>query len=108
MLGNFSFGDYFKDQASPGAFEIMTEVFKIDVDRLFASVLEGDQEAIDIWTQKVGLAPDRVIEFPKEDNFWQMGVAGPCGPCSEIYVDRGTEFGPDGRPTRADEEANER
>ncbi len=95
MLGNFSFGDYFKREACPWAWELMTDVFGIDIDRLWVTVLDGDDETADIWTNEVGVAPERVVRYPEEDNFWQMGVAGPCGPSTEIYVDRGAPFGPE-------------
>src|SRR5439155_13696487 len=108
MLGNFSFGDYFKREACPWAWELLTGPFGIDPSRLWVSVLEGDDETAEIWEKVVGVDPARILPFPKEDNFWEMGVAGPCGPCSEIYIDRGSDFGPEGRPTRFDEERNPR
>ncbi len=92
MLGNFSFGDYFKNEATAWAWEFITRVLEIPVDKLYVSVYEEDQEAYDIWTQKVGVAPDHMVFLGKEDNFWEIG-AGPCGPCSEIYFDRGEEYG---------------
>ncbi len=96
MLGNFSFGDYFKREACPWAWEIMTEVFGIDPARLWVTVLDSDDETVDVWTRDVGVPADRVLRFPAEGhNFWQMGVAGPCGPSTEIFVDRGPEFGPE-------------
>jgi alanyl-tRNA synthetase len=108
MLGNFSFGDYFKADACRWAWELLTDVYGIDVDRLWISYLEGDDETAAIWEHEVGVAKERIVPFPKEDNFWHMGVAGPCGPCTEIYIDRGQTFGPDGRPSRADEPKNQR
>jgi len=108
MLGNFSFGDYFKSEAATWAWELLTGPFGIDVGRLWVSVLEGDDETAHVWEHVVGVERDRILPFPKEDNFWHMGVPGPCGPCSEIYVDRGASWGPEGRPTRFDEESNPR
>ena len=92
MLGNFSFGDYFKNEATAWAWEFITKVLEIPEDKLYVSVYEQDQEAYDIWTQKVGVSPDHMVFLGKEDNFWEIG-AGPCGPCSEIYFDRGEEHG---------------
>ncbi len=92
MLGNFSFGDYFKEEVIPWAWEFFTEVLKMDPDRLYISVYLDDDEAYDIWTKKVGVKPDHMARFGKEDNFWEHGE-GPCGPCSEIYYDRGPEYG---------------
>ena len=92
MLGNFSFGDYFKKQAIPWAWEFMTKVLEIPEDRLYVSIYEEDDEAFDIWNKDVGLSPDRIFRMGKEDNFWEHGT-GPCGPCSEIYFDRGADKG---------------
>lgn len=92
MLGNFSFGDYFKNEATAWAWEFITKVLEIPEDRLWVSVYEEDNEAVEIWTQKVGVSRDRIVYLGKEDNFWEIGT-GPCGPCSEIYFDRGEEFG---------------
>lgn len=92
MLGNFSFGDYFKEEVIPWAWEFCTSVMKMDPERLYISVYEDDDEAYDIWTKKIGVAPDHMVRFGKEDNFWEHG-AGPCGPCSEIYYDRGEKYG---------------
>ena len=92
MLGNFSFGDYFKEEVTAWAWEFITERLKLPVDKLWVSVYEDDDEAYDIWTKKVGVSPDRMVRFGKEDNFWEIGQ-GPCGPCSEIYFDRGEEHG---------------
>ncbi|MDQ3620646.1 MAG: alanine--tRNA ligase [Actinomycetota bacterium] len=94
MLGNFSFGDYFKGRACPWAWELVTEGFGMDPDLLWVTVYETDDEAADIWRDEVKVAPDRVLPWDKKENFWSMGVAGPCGPCSEIYADRGERFGP--------------
>ncbi len=94
MLGNFSFQDYFKDEVIPWAWEFLTsdEWMAIPKDKLYISVYLDDDEAYDIWTQKVGIAPDHMVRMGKEDNFWEHG-SGPCGPCSEIYYDRGPEWG---------------
>ncbi len=92
MLGNFSFGDYFKNEVTGWAWEFITERMKLPVDRLWVSVYEDDDEAYEIWTKKVGVSPDRMVRLGKEDNFWEIGT-GPCGPCSEIYFDRGVENG---------------
>lgn len=92
MLGNFSFGDYFKEEVIPWAWEFCTEVMKMDPERLYISVYEEDDEAYDIWTKKIGVKPDHMVRFGKADNFWEHG-AGPCGPCSEIYYDRGEKYG---------------
>ena len=99
MLGNFSFQDYFKEEVIPWAWEFLTsdEWMAIPKDRLHISVYEEDDEAYDIWTKKVGVAPDHMVRLGKEDNFWEHG-SGPCGPCSEIYFDRGPEYGC-GKPT---------
>ena len=90
MLGNFSFGDYFKVEATAWAWEFITQVLKMPTDKLWISIYEDDDEAFDIWTQKVGIPPERIVRLGKEDNFWEHG-SGPCGPCSEIYFDRGEE-----------------
>ncbi|MDO4478369.1 MAG: alanine--tRNA ligase [Lachnospiraceae bacterium] len=92
MLGNFSFGDYFKHEAIAWSWEFLTEVVGLDPDRLYPSVYEDDDEAFDIWNKEVGIAPERIYRFGKADNFWEHG-AGPCGPCSEIYYDRGEKYG---------------
>ena len=96
MLGNFSFGDYFKREAITWAWEFLTEVMGFNPDDLWITVYEEDDEARDIWVNEVGVNPDRVVKMGKEDNFWEHGT-GPCGPCSEIHVDRGAQFacGPD-------------
>ena len=92
MLGNFSFGDYFKREAIHWSWEFLTEVVGLDPERLYPSVYLEDDEAFDIWNKEVGVAKDRIFHFGKEDNFWEHG-AGPCGPCSEIYYDRGEKYG---------------
>jgi len=92
MLGNFSFGDYFKKEAIPWAWEFVTEDLKIPVDRLWVSIYEEDDEAFEIWNKDVGVPAERIVRMGKKDNFWEHGT-GPCGPCSEIYFDRGVERG---------------
>jgi alanyl-tRNA synthetase len=92
MLGNFSFGDYFKSEAIPWAWEFVTQDLKLPVDRLWVSIYEQDDEAFEIWTRVVGLPPERIVRMGKKDNFWEHGT-GPCGPCSEIYFDRGPDKG---------------
>jgi alanyl-tRNA synthetase len=103
MNGNFSFGDYFKEGAIPLAWELITKPadeggFGLDPDKLWATVYLDDDEAIEIWHKTVGLPLDRIVRRGKADNFWSMGIPGPCGPCSEIYVDRGPEYGREGGP----------
>ncbi len=97
MLGNFSFGDYFKHEAQAWSWEYLTKVLEIPEDRLYCSVYEKDDEAVDIWVNEVGVDPSHIVRLGKEDNFWEHG-SGPCGPCSEIYFDRGEEYGC-GKPT---------
>ena len=92
MLGNFSFGDYFKREALNWSWEFLTQVVGLDPDRLYPSVYLEDDEAYDIWNKEIGIPADRIYRFGKEDNFWEHG-AGPCGPCSEIYYDRGEKYG---------------
>ena len=92
MLGNFSFGDYFKREALNWSWEFLTEVVGLDKDRLYPSVYLEDDEAFDIWNKEIGIPAERIYRFGKEDNFWEHG-AGPCGPCSEIYYDRGEKYG---------------
>ena len=92
MLGNFSFGDYFKKESIAWTWEFLTEVVGLPADRLYPSVYLEDQEAWDIWNQEIGIAPERIYRFGKEDNFWEHG-SGPCGPCSEVYYDRGEQYG---------------
>jgi alanyl-tRNA synthetase len=103
MLGNFSFGDYFKKEAIAYAHELVTEGYGIEHDRLWVTVFETDDEAIDLWTDEAGISRERIVRRGKEDNFWSTHAAGPCGPCSEIYVDRGPQYGPEGGPA-VDEE----
>jgi alanyl-tRNA synthetase len=98
MLGNFSFGDYFKDEAIPMAWELLTEVFGVDGDRLWVTVHESDDEAEQIWADVVGVPPGRIQRMGDEDNFWAMGETGPCGPDSEIFIDKGEAYGHDGGP----------
>lgn len=92
MLGNFSFGDYFKHEAIAWSWEFLTKTLEIPEDRLYPSVYEEDDEAFDIWNKEIGIPKERIFRFGKEDNFWEHG-AGPCGPCSEIYFDRGEKYG---------------
>ena len=92
MLGNFSFGDYFKHEAIAWSWEFLTKVVGLEEDRLYPSVYLDDDEAFDIWNKEMGIAPERIFRFGKADNFWEHG-AGPCGPCSEIYYDRGEKYG---------------
>ena len=91
MLGNFSFGDYFKHEATAWAWEFFTKVLELPVDRLWVTIYEDDDEAFEIWTKEVGVDPDRIVRMGKADNFWEHG-SGPCGPCSEIHYDRGAEY----------------
>ncbi len=100
MLGNFSFGDYFKDQAIPWAWEFLTETLEIPAELLYPSIYQDDDEAYEIWNKKIGVPADHIVRLGKEDNFWEHGT-GPCGPCSEIYFDRGEKYGcgkPDCKP----------
>ena len=92
MLGNFSFGDYFKREAIHWSWEFLTKVVGLDENRLYPSIYENDDEAFDIWNKEIGIPADRIFRFGKEDNFWEHG-SGPCGPCSEIYYDRGEKYG---------------
>lgn len=92
MLGNFSFGDYFKTEAIHWTWEFLTEVVGLDANRLYPSVYEDDDEAFEIWNKEIGIPAERIFRFGKEDNFWEHG-AGPCGPCSEVYYDRGEKYG---------------
>ncbi|MFM2070986.1 MAG: alanine--tRNA ligase [Actinomycetota bacterium] len=98
MLGNFSFGDYFKKEAIPWSWEFVTETLGFDGDRLWITVHESDDDAEAIWHEQVGVPMNRIQRLGDKDNFWQMGETGPCGPCSEIHIDRGPAFGPDGGP----------
>ena len=100
MLGNFSFGDYFKEEAIPWAWEFLTETLEIPTDLLWPSIYEEDEQAYEIWVNKVGVNPEHIVRLGKADNFWEHGT-GPCGPCSEIYFDRGIKYGcgsPDCKP----------
>ncbi len=100
MLGNFSFGDYFKEEAIPWAWEFLTKTLEIPENLLWPSIYENDEEAYEIWTKKIGVIPEHVVRLGKADNFWEHG-SGPCGPCSEIYFDRGEKYGcgsPDCKP----------
>lgn len=92
MLGNFSFGDYFKHEATAWAWEFCTQVLELPVDKLWVTIYENDNETFDIWTKEIGVSPDKIVRLGKEDNFWEHG-SGPCGPCSEIYFDRGEKYG---------------
>ncbi|MEO6322006.1 MAG: alanine--tRNA ligase [Polaromonas sp.] len=112
MLGNWSFGDYFKRESLKWAWELLTEVYKLPADRLLATVYEEDDEAYDIWTKEIGLSPERVIRIGdnkggryKSDNFWMMADTGPCGPCSEIFYDHGDHI-PGGPPGSPDEDGD--
>src|SRR2546423_679556 len=103
MNGNFSFGDYFKERAITLAWDLITKPvgsggYGLDPERIWATVYLDDDEAIDIWHHKVGLPMDRIVRRGKADNYWSMGIPGPCGPCSEIYLDRGPEYGREGGP----------
>ena len=100
MLGNFSFGDYFKQEAIPWAWEFLTETLEIPSELLWPSIYENDEEAFELWNKKVGVPAERIVRLGKADNFWEHG-SGPCGPCSEIYFDRGEKYGcgsPDCKP----------
>lgn len=92
MLGNFSFGDYFKHEAIAWTWEFLTETVGLDKDRLYPSVYENDDEAFEIWEKEIGIPKEKIFRFGKEDNFWEHG-SGPCGPCSEVYYDRGEKYG---------------
>ena len=105
MLGNFSFGDYFKREAIQYAWEYLTEVIKLPPERLWVTVFEDDDEAADIWLKEIGIAPDRFSRIGAKDNFWSMGDTGPCGPCSEIFYDHGAEV-PGGPPGTPDEDGD--
>ncbi len=92
MLGNFSFGDYYKREATEWAWRVLTEEFRIEKDRLWVTIFETDDEAGDLWRDKVGVSSDRIVKLGEADNFWSAGPTGPCGPCSEILFDQGEEF----------------
>ena len=98
MMGNFSFGDYFKTNAIPWSWEFVTETLGFDGDRIWVTVHTSDDEAEAMWHEEVGVPMDRIQRLGDKDNFWQMGDTGPCGPCSELHIDRGSEFGPPGGP----------
>jgi alanyl-tRNA synthetase len=104
MLGNFSFGDYFKEEAIPMAWQLLTEVFGLDGDRLWVTVHTSDDEAEEIWIDKVGFPKERIQRMGDADNFWAMGETGPCGPDSEIFIDKGEEYGEGGGPQLGDED----
>ena len=89
MMGNFSFGDYFKKEAITFAWDFLTKAIKIDPSKLLVTVFRTDDESYDIWNKHIGLSKERIFRLGEADNFWQMGDTGPCGPCTEIYVDRG-------------------
>ena len=92
MLGNWSFGDYYKKEAIEWAWELLTEIWKLPKEKLYATVHHTDDEAAELWTKVTDIAPDHVLRFGDKDNFWEMGPVGPCGPCSEIHIDLGEEF----------------
>jgi alanyl-tRNA synthetase len=93
MLGNFSFGDYFKERAIELAWNLITKEFGLPKDKLLVTVYHTDDQAFDLWKKIAGFSDDRIIRIPTSDNFWSMGDTGPCGPCSEIFFDRGDTFG---------------
>src|ERR687887_571087 len=93
MLGNFSFGDYFKKDAIAWAWQFVTGTLGLPVDKLWVTVYRDDDEAFDIWHRQVGVAAERIVRLGEKDNFWAMGDTGPCGPCSEIHIDQGPELG---------------
>jgi alanyl-tRNA synthetase len=103
MMGNFSFGDYFKEGAIPYAWELVTEVYGLDGDRIWVTVYETDDDAADIWHDTVGVPTERIQRLGNDDNFWEMGETGPCGPCSELFYDMGEEFGEGGGPAHGAE-----
>src|SRR5512135_366256 len=107
MLGNFSFGDYFKREAIEFAWELVTGVFRLPQDRLYATIYEEDDEAFRIWNQEIGVPRDRIFRYGKKDNFWAMGDTGPCGPCSEIHYDLGADIEA-GEPFRLIEQGSDR
>ena len=100
MMGNFSFGDYFKEEAISYAWELVSKHFQMPQDKLLVTVHSTDEEAADLWKKIAGFADDKIIRIPTDDNFWQMGDTGPCGPCSEIFYDQGEALagGPPGSP----------
>ena len=102
MLGNFSFGDYFKEEAIEWAWEFLTEWLNLSPDRLYPTIYKDDEESFGIWEKKIGIPQKKIIRLGEDDNFWLMGETGPCGPCSEILYDLGEQFGPDDDPTDPD------
>ena len=92
MLGNWSFGDYYKSEAIKWAWQLLTEVWELDKERLWVTVYHHDKEAYDLWPKITDISPDRVLKFDKKDNFWEMGNSGPCGPCSEIHYYIGSDI----------------
>ena len=106
MLGNFSFGDYFKEEAISYAWELLTERYKVPPEKLWITVHENDDESEEIWIKKIGLDPSRVSRLDDEENFWTMGETGPCGPCSEIYYDHGDHL--EGDPPRLGNDPGDR
>ena len=105
MLGNFSFGDYFKEEAIELAWNFITEELKLDKDRLWVTIFEDDDEAAQIWLDQIGIPSHRLVRMGKESNFWSMGDTGPCGPCSEIFYDHGSDI-PGGPPGSKDEDGD--
>ena len=105
MLGNFSFGDYFKNEAIPYAWEFLTEVLGLPVERLLVTIYHTDEEAYNIWNKVIGLPDERIIRIPTDDNYWSMGDTGPCGPCSEIFYDQGVEL-EGGKPGTPEEDGD--
>ncbi|MBW2143574.1 MAG: alanine--tRNA ligase, partial [Deltaproteobacteria bacterium] len=93
MLGNFSFGDYFKEDAIAWAWELLTEEYKLPADRLHVSVFKDDDQAYRIWEEEIGISSEKIVRLGEKDNFWAMGDTGPCGPCSEIHIDQGPFMG---------------
>ena len=102
MMGNFSFGDYFKKEAIIFAWDFLTKELKLDGTKLHASVYHLDDEAYDIWHKVIGLPQERIVRLGEADNFWQMGDTGPCGPCTEIYIDRGLPTNAEAKTARQD------
>ena len=95
MLGNFSFGDYFKEEAIAWSWEFITDILKLDSEKLWISVFTTDDEAEEIWNKKIGVPMERIVRLGEDDNWWSAGPVGSCGPCSEIHVDLGVEYGGD-------------
>ena len=92
MLGNWSFGDYYKKEAIQWAWELFTEVYELPKDKLYATVFRDDDEAEELWSSETDIAKEKILRFDEKDNFWEMGEVGPCGPCSEIHIDLGPDF----------------